>query len=88
VTENDLEILRLKVRIEALQLLIRTLYSGLANTSPTAAQTCREQFARLRQDHGKMALTGTTPEVSDLIAAEYQEALDDLLTFIESGFRG
>jgi hypothetical protein len=62
------------------------LYTGLANSSPTAAQAFRDQFARLRQDHSKIALKGMTPEYSDLIAAEHQEALDDILTFIEAGF--
>ena len=33
MTENELEILRLKLRIEVLQLLLRGLYTGLANSS-------------------------------------------------------
>lgn len=88
MTEGELEILRLKLKIEALQVLIRMLYIGWANISPAGAQTLRDQFARLREEHGKIALPGTTPEISDLISAEYQEALDDVLAFIESGIRG
>jgi hypothetical protein len=87
MTETELEILRLKVRIEVLQVLIRGLYTGLANTSPAVAQTVRDRFSDLRQKHDKIALTGTTPEMSDLISAEYQEALDDALSHIESGIR-
>ncbi len=69
------------------QHLIRKLYTGLAALSPNGAQILRDQFLRLRQEHEKIALPGVSPEYSDLVAAEYQEALDDLLTYIESGFR-
>lgn len=86
MTKDELDLLRLRLRVETLLLLIRMLYTGLANSSPTAAQAFRDQFARLRQGHSKIALKGMTPEYSDLVAAEYQEALDDILTFIESGF--
>ena len=33
MTKGELEILRLKLRIEILQLLLRQLYTGLANSS-------------------------------------------------------
>jgi hypothetical protein len=87
MTKDELEMLRLRLRVETLLLVIRMLYTGLANSSPTAVQAFRDQFARLRQAHSKIALKGMTPEYSDLIAAEHQEVLDDVLTFIESGFR-
>jgi hypothetical protein len=87
MTETELEIVRLKVRMEVLRILSRALYTGLANTSPTVAQTIRDRFSNLRQEHDKIALKGMTPEMSDLISAEYQEALEDILSSIESGFR-
>jgi hypothetical protein len=86
MTESELEILRIKVGMEAIRVLLRGLYTGLANSSPTAAQGFREKFSALRKNHGEIALEGVAPEYSDLMAGEYQEALDDLLTFIESGF--
>ncbi|MGO9263441.1 MAG: hypothetical protein ACLQBA_00910 [Candidatus Binataceae bacterium] len=87
MTPAELEILRFRVQLEALRVLVRGLYTGIANSSPTAPAILRERFAALRNEHGKIALKGTTPEQSDLIAAEYQEALDDLLQFIEGGLR-
>ena len=87
MTEAELETFRLKAKIEAIHVLLRMLYTGLANSAPSGPQPYRDQFASLRREHGKIALKGLDPVTSDLIAAEYQEALDDLLTYIEAGFR-
>jgi len=86
VTKGELEILRLKLRIEILQLLLRKLYTGLANSSPAAGQAFRDQFSALRQEHSKIVLRQVSPAYSEMIAAEYQEALEDVLSDIESGF--
>jgi hypothetical protein len=86
MTEGELQTLRLKARLEVLQVLIRGLYTGLANISPNAAQGWRNRFAELRKEHAKIAIPGVPSEYSDLIAAEYQEALEDSLSNIESGF--
>ena len=87
MTEQELEVLRLKLQILVLQELVRMLYSGLANTSPAVAQTLRDQFAKLRKKHAQVALKNVPPEYSDMLAAEYQTALEDLLSLVESGFR-
>jgi hypothetical protein len=87
MTETDLEILRLRLRLEVHQVLLRGLYTGLANISATVAQSCRDQFAKVRSEHAKITIRGAPPEWSDLIAGEYQEALEDALSNIESGFR-
>ena len=85
MTPEELEFFRLKVQLEALRVLMRGLYTGLANSSPTAAQAFRESFAKLRKEHGKITFKGLFPEYSDMLASEYQEALEDLLSFIEAG---
>jgi len=87
MTESELEILRLKVGMEAMRVLIRMLYTGLAGISPNAPTIIREKFEGLRKEHAKVAIPGIDPAMSDLVAAEYQEALDDLLGFIESGLK-
>jgi hypothetical protein len=86
VTEAELKLLRLEVRIEALNMLVRMLYAGLANISPEATKALRRQFEILRREHSTISLPGVSPEYSDLISSEYQDALDDLLEFIEDGF--
>jgi hypothetical protein len=87
VTEAELQMVRISANLEAIRTLLRGLYTGLANTSPNAAQVIREKFAALRTEQQKVTLRGVDPAMSDLVAAEFQEALDDLLTFIESGFK-
>ncbi len=87
MTEAELEILRLKLRIEVLQTMVRGLYTGLANMSPGGGRAYRDRFAALRQDHSKIALPGVPAEYSDMMAAEYQEILADVIQDIESGFR-
>lgn len=87
MTPQELEMLRLRVQLEALRVLVRGLYTGIANSSPTTPAVLRERFVALRAEHSQIALKGIGPEQSDLIAAEYQEALDDLLQFIEGGLR-
>ncbi len=87
MTERELEILRLKVKIEVLHVLLRGLYTGLANSSPNGARAYRDRFSMLRLEHAKIVIPGVPPEYSDLVAAEYQEVLDDTLSDIESGFR-
>ena len=84
MTEAELENVRLKLKFEALLVLIGGIYSGLANSSPTAAQAIRDRFGRLRQDHSKIALPSYSPEYSDMLAGEYQEALEGFLKVIES----
>jgi len=87
MTEAELDILRLKLKIEVHQLLLRGLYTGLVNSSPTGPQAYRDRFAALRQEHSKIAIPGIPPEYSDMLSGEYQEALEDTLSFIEAGFR-
>jgi hypothetical protein len=87
MTETELEILRLRLRAEVHQLLLRGLYTGLANSSPTAAQEYRRQFAALRKQHSQLAIRGVDAAQSELIAGEFQEALEDVLSNIEAGFR-
>ncbi|HLQ27545.1 MAG TPA: hypothetical protein VK138_16895 [Acidiferrobacterales bacterium] len=84
MTEQELEIFRLKTQIQALQVLVAMLYSGLANSSPSAAQALREKLSSLRQEHSKIVLKDIPAEYSDMLSAEYQESLDDLLSFIEN----
>jgi hypothetical protein len=86
MTEQELTILRLNLKIEVHLFLLRGLYSALANISPDASKAFRDRFAALRQEHGKIAIQGLAPGYSDLVAAEYQEALEDALSNIEAGF--
>lgn len=88
MTEEELEIIRLKAQLEALRVLVRFLYIALGNSSHTAATTLLAKFQELRQEHGNIVLSDRPAVESDMVAAEYQEALNEFLSFIESGFKG
>lgn len=85
MTPQTLEIVRLKAQIHALQVLVRTLFVGVGMQSSTAADGVRQHFAALRAQHAQIALEHIDPAESDMVAAEFQEAVDDLLRFIEEG---
>ncbi len=85
MTPQTLEIVRLKAQIHALQVLVRTLFVGLGMQSPTAAAGVRQHFEALRAQHAQITLDHVDPAESDMVAAEFQEAIDDLLRFIEQG---
>lgn len=87
MTEGELEILRLKLRLDVHQVLLRCLYTALANSVPGGAQAYRDRFSALREEHSKIAIPRIPPEYSDMVSAEYQEALEDTLSHIEAGFR-
>jgi hypothetical protein len=87
MTTGELEILRLKLSLEVHRVLLRGLYIAAANSIPGGAQACRDRFAALRKEHAKIVIPGIPPEYSDMVTAEYQEALEDALSSIEAGFR-
>jgi hypothetical protein len=85
MTEHELEIVKLKSQMQALQLVVRVLCSALGRTFPTFGPSLLETGKHAQEEYSKIALKGYPPELSDLIAGEYQEALDDLLKYIEDG---
>jgi hypothetical protein len=87
VTPKELESFRMKMQLEALRVLVQGLYSALANSSPEASANLRERFAELRRSHGQVVIKGVDPAYSDMLAAEYQSALEDLLSSIEEKLR-
>ena len=87
MTPSELEHFRLKAQLEALRILVRGLYTGLANGSPSASENLRLRFAELRKSHSQVVLKTVNPAYSDMLAAEHQSALEDLLSFIETGFK-
>lgn len=85
MTPSELEILRLKNQILALQILLRALCGAIGRTSPSFLPSLHETGKQMREEYSKIVLKGYPPEQSDLIAGEFQEAFDDLIKFIEAG---
>ena len=76
----------MKIKTEVLLTLLLGLYTCLANSSPAAMEGAKQIFANLRRHRSSITIKGLSPEYSDMVSAEAQEALDDVLTFIEAGF--
>jgi hypothetical protein len=87
LSESDLQTLRIIVSITAIRTLLRECFIEIAGTSPNRAGRYREIFAALRSGQPALALNGIDPALKELAANEYQEALDELLSYIESGLR-
>jgi len=75
MTEDELRVLRLQVRILALESLVHALCTGLAHTLPDARQAMLNQFRVFRQKHSQIALPGVAAEYSDLVSGEYQDCI-------------
>lgn len=83
MTEADLETARLRLRIRALEEVLRAICTGLSGL-PEIADEYRAQLALLRQEHAQVVLEDRNPAESDMLAGEYQEALDDVLRLVNS----
>ena len=86
MSPQELELMQMKIKTEVSLTLIRGLYTCLANISPSARLGVEKIFSNLRQEHSLVVIKGLAPEYSDMVAAEAQEALEDVLKYIESGF--
>ena len=86
MTPEELANIRLNARVEILTTMMRGLYVALAHTAPSVADSMRETFSKLRTSSLQMTLNDTHPAMSDLLAGEYQEVLNEILTFFEDGF--
>lgn len=87
MTDAELQTFRQDMKIEVIRVLLRGLYTGLANSSPTGGTMVRNRFEELRKEHAKIALPGLPEGYSDMLAGEYQVALDETIAFIEAGIR-
>lgn len=88
MTEQELETIRIRIRLEIFRMLFSNVYTWLARlSSPNVAPILLESFEELRKSHSRVFLTGVAPEYSDMMSAEYQEALDEILKQIEDGLR-
>jgi len=85
LTESDLQTLRIIVSITAIRTLLRECFAEIAATSLDRGSRYREIFARLRSNSQPLALNGIDPALQDLATNEYQDALDELLSYIEAG---
>ncbi len=83
MTKEELEIVRLNARILALESVVAMILSA-STRSEIARQSALETLDQLPEILGKTAHPGRTPEYSDLMAAELQDAAEGLVSFLKS----
>lgn len=87
MTETERQTLKIIVAITAMRAVMRECLVEMAASFPNGACRTRQALARLRTRPPALGLNGIDPALSQLAAHEYQDALNELLSFIESGLR-
>jgi hypothetical protein len=83
MTEQELEIVRAKMKTEALTVLFLGVCSALARAFPTLGPSLLLTAKEKQIEYQQMVLKGLSPAMSDLMAGEYQEAFEDLISLME-----
>ena len=83
MTEQELEIVKLKMKIEALSLVFFGVCNALGRAYPAFVPSLLSTVKEKQIEYQSIALKGISPEISDLMAAEFQEAFDDLISLME-----
>lgn len=78
MNDEQHDLLRLKMRVFALEMLVAEMYRRLMPGDQR--ETMR---AYLEQTTGALSVSGVGPEWSDLMTSEFHEALASLLSYVE-----
>ena len=85
MTEQEFEIIRLKMRIAACEVLLQAFYSGMVGVSPDVPKALHKNFQLIKEKYREISLKGYPAEYSDLMAGEFQDAFADILDKLEKG---
>jgi hypothetical protein len=78
----DIEMIRLKSELVALETLVVALTRSLASWQPSLDKSLRATADELRERYRHLPMRGSSPETSDLVAAEFEEAWDRLMQLV------
>jgi hypothetical protein len=78
----DIEVIRLKSELVALETLVVALTRSLASWQPGLAKTLQATADELRERYRHLPLRDSSREMADLVAAEFQEAWDRLMQLV------
>lgn len=84
MTKEELETMRLQFKIEALTVCLSTLLRALSQASPVFAESFLHSAKKTQNEYLKIVLRQHEASTSDMVAAEFQDAFDDLIKFLES----
>jgi hypothetical protein len=83
MTEQELEIVRAKMKTEALTVLLLGVCGALARSSPAFGPSLLLTAKEKQMEYQSIAMKGVPSAVSDLMAGEFQEAFADLISLME-----
>jgi hypothetical protein len=78
----DIEVIRLKSELVALETLVVALTRSLASWQPTLAKSMQATAEELRERYRHLPIRDSSPETADLVAAEFQQAWDRLMQLV------
>jgi hypothetical protein len=78
----DIEVIRLKSELVALETLVVALTRSLASWQPTLPKSLQATADELRERYRHLAIRDSPPETADLVAAEFQQAWDRLMQLV------
>jgi hypothetical protein len=78
----DIEVIRLKSELVALETLVVALTRSLASWQPSLANSLQATADELRERYRHLPIRDSSPETADLVAAEFQQAWDRLMQLV------
>ena len=78
----DIEVIRLKSELVALETLVIALTRSLASWQPSLASSLQATADELRKRYRHLPIMDSSPETADLVAAEFQQAWDRLMQLV------
>jgi hypothetical protein len=79
----DMELIRLRSEVVALETLVVALTRSLAGWQPSLARSLNATAAELRERYRHLPIRDASPETADLVAAEFQGAWDRLIQLVQ-----
>jgi hypothetical protein len=78
----DIETIRLKSELVALETLVVALTRSLASWQPSLAKSLPATANELRERYRHLPIRDSSPETADLVAAEFQQPWDMLMQLV------
>jgi len=78
----DIEVIRLKSELVALETLVVALTRSLASWRRSLTQSLRATADEMRERYRHLPIRDSSPETADLVAAEFQEARNRLTQLV------
>jgi hypothetical protein len=78
----DIEVIRLKSEVLALETLVVALTRSLSSWQPTLAKSLKATADELRERYRHLPIRDSSPETADHVAAEFQQAWDRLMQLV------